>query len=189
MLITLLSVRTESFQHAPSSTKLHASPTSVGFAGHLTSNFQLKPKLLHSELALTPDARHHSVDIIAKAGGPACSAFHHVYEFFARKTIASFTVGTALVSVLILFLRRLLWKPSRTYNREENSVGKEYDAWATEGILESYWGEHIHLGCVNHQTLFDWSIFSYFLFPCAQILYRRGEGNWVQEEGLYTGKV
>jgi MPBQ/MSBQ methyltransferase len=27
-----------------------------------------------------------------------------------------------------------------------NSVSREYDAWTTEGILEDYWGEHIHLG-------------------------------------------
>jgi MPBQ/MSBQ methyltransferase len=25
-------------------------------------------------------------------------------------------------------------------------VGEEYDAWTQEGILEHYWGEHIHLG-------------------------------------------
>jgi len=25
-------------------------------------------------------------------------------------------------------------------------VGKEYDAWTDEGVLEHYWGEHIHLG-------------------------------------------
>jgi MPBQ/MSBQ methyltransferase len=43
-------------------------------------------------------------------------------------------------------LDRVLWKPSRTYNREINSVGREYDAWTSEGILERYWGEHIHLG-------------------------------------------
>eukprot|EP00981_Chlorochromonas_danica_P000610 scaffold139_cov260-Ochromonas_danica.AAC.7 len=44
------------------------------------------------------------------------------------------------------FLNRVLWTPSRTYSKEENSVGREYDAWASEGILEHYWGEHIHLG-------------------------------------------
>src|SRR5690606_17567429 len=82
-------------------------------------------------------------------------------------------------------LNRVLWTPSRTYNRDENSVAREYDAWAKvstthrfltffssflssptssaiiiptnsdhsnlhgflqEGILEHYWGEHIHLG-------------------------------------------
>jgi MPBQ/MSBQ methyltransferase len=25
-------------------------------------------------------------------------------------------------------------------------VGTEYDSWTTDGILEYYWGEHIHLG-------------------------------------------
>lgn len=25
-------------------------------------------------------------------------------------------------------------------------MGQEYDAWTEEGILEYYWGEHIHLG-------------------------------------------
>lgn len=39
-----------------------------------------------------------------------------------------------------------MWTPSRVYNKESNSVGKEYDSWAEEGILEHYWGEHIHLG-------------------------------------------
>jgi MPBQ/MSBQ methyltransferase len=35
-------------------------------------------------------------------------------------------------------------KPSRTYG--DDTVAKEYDAWADDGILEYYWGEHIHLG-------------------------------------------
>lgn len=34
-------------------------------------------------------------------------------------------------------------RPSRTY---DGNVGDEYDAWTDEGILEYYWGEHIHLG-------------------------------------------
>ena len=25
-------------------------------------------------------------------------------------------------------------------------MGREYDAWTREKILEHYWGEHIHLG-------------------------------------------
>jgi MPBQ/MSBQ methyltransferase len=40
----------------------------------------------------------------------------------------------------------MLWIPSRTYNQDSNSVGRAYDAWSSEGILEHYWGEHIHLG-------------------------------------------
>lgn len=43
----------------------------------------------------------------------------------------------------IFLLKKLYDTPSRTY---DNNVGDEYDAWAEEGILEYYWGEHIHLG-------------------------------------------
>eukprot|EP00308_Calcidiscus_leptoporus_P016960 CAMPEP_0119397860 /NCGR_PEP_ID=MMETSP1334-20130426/140551_1 /TAXON_ID=127549 /ORGANISM="Calcidiscus leptoporus, Strain RCC1130" /LENGTH=380 /DNA_ID=CAMNT_0007421711 /DNA_START=1 /DNA_END=1143 /DNA_ORIENTATION=+ len=50
------------------------------------------------------------------------------------------------VSALVLWLVRVLNTPSRVYNRAANSVGREYDAWTSEGILEYYWGEHIHLG-------------------------------------------
>ena len=32
---------------------------------------------------------------------------------------------------------------SRAY---QGNVGQEYDAWTEEGVLEYYWGEHIHLG-------------------------------------------
>mmetsp|Transcript_115834 Transcript_115834/g.216843 ORF Transcript_115834/g.216843 Transcript_115834/m.216843 type:complete len:440 (-) Transcript_115834:29-1348(-) len=48
-----------------------------------------------------------------------------------------------------LFLKMMFSKlntPSRIYDREKNTVGTEYDAWTSEGILEYYWGEHIHLG-------------------------------------------
>ncbi|KAH8067293.1 sterol 24-C-methyltransferase [Aureococcus anophagefferens] len=44
------------------------------------------------------------------------------------------------------WLKKRLDRPSRPYDRAANSVGREYDAWTKEGILEHYWGEHIHLG-------------------------------------------
>lgn len=47
------------------------------------------------------------------------------------------------VAALVLLLKRIYDTPSRTY---DGNVGDEYDAWAEEGILEYYWGEHIHLG-------------------------------------------
>jgi MPBQ/MSBQ methyltransferase len=43
--------------------------------------------------------------------------------------------------------------PSRTYVAGENTVGNEYDAWTEEGILEYYWGEHIHLGWYSDEEL------------------------------------
>jgi ubiquinone/menaquinone biosynthesis C-methylase UbiE len=42
-------------------------------------------------------------------------------------------------------------KPSRTYG--DGTVAKEYDEWTQDGILEYYWGEHIHLGYYNKQEM------------------------------------
>ena len=65
--------------------------------------------------------------------------------------IAAF--GAIIISALLIFIREILWKPSRTYDRDANSVGREYDAWTTEGILEEYWGEHIHLGYYSPEEM------------------------------------
>ena len=51
------------------------------------------------------------------------------------------------------YLKKRLDRPSRPYDREANSVGREYDAWTREGILEHYWGEHIHLGYYTDEEL------------------------------------
>ena len=48
---------------------------------------------------------------------------------------------------------RTLDLPARRYNREQNTVGKEYDAWTTDGVLEHYWGEHIHLGYYTEEEM------------------------------------
>jgi MPBQ/MSBQ methyltransferase len=60
----------------------------------------------------------------------------------AAVKVATIAAGAALAGTAGVKL--ILDKPSRTY--AEGSVGDEYDAWTSEGILEYYWGEHIHLG-------------------------------------------
>lgn len=52
--------------------------------------------------------------------------------------------GTAAAVVGTAGVKLILDRPSRKY--EAGSVAKEYDAWTQDGILEYYWGEHIHLG-------------------------------------------
>ncbi len=66
-----------------------------------------------------------------KLGGPTTAAI-----------AATAVLGTAGVKLI-------LDKPSRKY--EDGSVAREYDAWTQDGILEYYWGEHIHLGYYNQQ--------------------------------------
>ena len=48
------------------------------------------------------------------------------------------------VGLPLLGLALYLWSP-RKY-QSANSVANAYDEWTTDGILEFYWGEHIHLG-------------------------------------------
>ncbi len=40
-------------------------------------------------------------------------------------------------------IKKIFDTPSRTY---KENVGDEYDSWTDDGVLEYYWGEHIHLG-------------------------------------------
>eukprot|EP00612_Vaucheria_litorea_P003330 CAMPEP_0171460002 /NCGR_PEP_ID=MMETSP0945-20130129/5047_1 /TAXON_ID=109269 /ORGANISM="Vaucheria litorea, Strain CCMP2940" /LENGTH=307 /DNA_ID=CAMNT_0011986107 /DNA_START=164 /DNA_END=1084 /DNA_ORIENTATION=- len=61
-------------------------------------------------------------------------------------TVQSATLVTLTAAVLVRLGILALDRPSRPYSKEENSVGKEYDAWCEQGILEHLWGEHIHLG-------------------------------------------
>lgn len=48
-------------------------------------------------------------------------------------------------------VKTVLDRPSRKY--EDGSVAREYDAWTQDGILEYYWGEHIHLGYYNKEEM------------------------------------
>jgi MPBQ/MSBQ methyltransferase len=61
---------------------------------------------------------------------------------------AALAAGAAVA--LALAVKRVYDTPSRAYDR---NVGDEYDAWTEEGILEHYWGEHIHLGYYTDEEL------------------------------------
>ncbi|CAM9200019.1 unnamed protein product [Heterosigma akashiwo] len=63
-----------------------------------------------------------------------------------RLPLPYLAAGTALAAGGAWLLKQKLDEPSRPYDREKNTVAAEYDAWTEEGILEEYWGEHIHLG-------------------------------------------
>jgi len=54
-------------------------------------------------------------------------------------------------SVATAGIKFVLDRPSRKY--QDGSVAKEYDAWTQDGILEYYWGEHIHLGYYNEEEM------------------------------------
>ncbi|GAB5034790.1 Hypothetical protein NocV09_02100950 [Nannochloropsis oceanica] len=94
-----------------------------------------------------------SLESVSKvASGPAsrlvASLLATTSSFSAGNILKTLPLVGGLVILGLLALRlpgavALGW---RSYNKEENSVGREYDAWTREKILEHYWGEHIHLG-------------------------------------------
>ena len=52
------------------------------------------------------------------------------------------------------FVKLVLDKPSRPYTA--SSVGDEYDEWTEQGIVEYYWGEHIHLGYYTQEEKYKY---------------------------------
>lgn len=64
------------------------------------------------------------------------------------------TLGIAGALLLAgLGIKYVFDTPSRTYNQ---NVGQEYDAWTQEGLLEYFWGEHIHLGYYTGESTGPW---------------------------------
>lgn len=58
--------------------------------------------------------------------------------------------AAVLVLIVTVYMKVKHWleTPSRPYETTEDkcTVGNEYDKWTREGVLEHYWGEHIHMG-------------------------------------------
>ena len=48
-------------------------------------------------------------------------------------------LGLLVIAIAVYLLS------ARTY-QSSDSVAQSYDEWTEDGILEFYWGEHIHLG-------------------------------------------
>lgn len=76
--------------------------------------------------------------------GSATKAVQKISGPNAAAIAAAAAVGTVGVKMV-------LDRPSRKY--EEGSVAREYDAWTQDGILEYYWGEHIHLGYYSAEDM------------------------------------
>jgi len=71
------------------------------------------------------------------------------------KVEPSLFLASVIVAAVGAVATWLLNRPSRTFTEAGvgGTVGNEYDAWTEEGILEYYWGEHIHLGYYDQDDL------------------------------------
>lgn len=94
-------------------------------------------------------------------GGQKGSFAGHLVDRSSKETARSRVQSTALMrqigaGVVALGLLKVLasriynWfeTPKRPYD-DSSSVGNAYDEWARDGVLEHYWGEHIHMGSYN----------------------------------------
>ena len=59
-----------------------------------------------------------------------------------------YVAAAAGVAITFFALKKIFDTPSRAY---KENVGDEYDSWTDDGVLEYYWGEHIHLGYYSGQ--------------------------------------
>jgi len=75
-------------------------------------------------------------------GGVVSQAASAAKSFVKDRPVAAAAVGTLALGTATA--KVILDRASRPY--EEGSVAREYDSWTEDGILEYYWGEHIHLG-------------------------------------------
>jgi MPBQ/MSBQ methyltransferase len=119
------------------------------------SNARVPNRLSLSELA-QPVLRSHGctelaqVSASSKAIGVADTTANPLRIF--PNGIRPEFLALAVVVAFGVTVKSLLDTPSRTYTQAPDgqqqigTVGEEYDAWTEEGILEYYWGEHIHLG-------------------------------------------
>jgi MPBQ/MSBQ methyltransferase len=90
----------------------------------------------------------------AVAAPPHASVFSRAFS----QGIAPQYLAAAVLFASGVVVKRILDTPSRKYVQgpgedSVGTVGEEYDAWTEEGILEHYWGEHIHLGYYSDEDM------------------------------------
>ncbi|MGB5960424.1 MAG: SAM-dependent methyltransferase, partial [Coleofasciculaceae cyanobacterium] len=52
----------------------------------------------------------------------------------------------AIALLLLLTIGTAFYLVTARRYQSSNSVANSYDQWTEDGLLEFYWGEHIHLG-------------------------------------------
>lgn len=86
----------------------------------------------------------------SRVGSRRASLTAAVPAFLSATSTAWRVAGVSALALLLAIRRVKVWleTPSRPYVKSDssNSVRAEYDQWTREGVLEHYWGEHIHMG-------------------------------------------
>lgn len=103
----------------------------------------------------------------------------------AKVEVPAVAMGLAAAAVAAAALaKRVLDTPSREYKDGANTVGDEYNAWTDEGVLEYYWGEHIHLG---HYSREERERGAGTLFGCHVKDFKKAKLDFVDEMLRWSG--
>ncbi|CAM9308229.1 unnamed protein product [Pylaiella littoralis] len=153
-----------SFRHNTGDARVVAPVSGVGPRG-LSSSFSsfsssssssramAEERLASSEMAATTTTTTMGIvgPGLGRAVGKGLTAAALATGGFLTRRTAVVGAAVAAVAIVGALAIKVLDTPSRPYDADANTVGNEYDAWTEDGILESYWGEHIHLGYYNEQ--------------------------------------
>jgi MPBQ/MSBQ methyltransferase len=116
--------------------------------GAVASFAPLQPKSVHA----TGTATRTAFPVSTSTPSSESSTALHMVNTIAPKLAIKATVAVATAAIAsTAAIKLILDKPSRTYGTD--TVAREYDAWADDGILEYYWGEHIHLGYYSKEEM------------------------------------
>lgn len=92
----------------------------------------------------------------------------------SERDLTKLVGASALVAGTAWLCYKALSRPSRPFE-SVNTVGKEYNKWTSDGILEHYWGEHIHLGFYKNRSWFNPNAFFISNFISATVAGQRSQ--------------
>lgn len=105
-----------------------------------------------SSSSSTQFAQQHAAQPLADLAAAAAPAAVPQADTAAAAPLAISPTTALLLGGAVLAgygIKKVFDTPSRAYDQ---NVGQEYDAWTEEGVLEYYWGEHIHLGYYTEEA-------------------------------------
>ena len=119
----------------------------------LVAGAQQQEGLVAASTSHTAEAAAHLAQPIADIAARAAAAPPPQADTAAAAPLLGPTPLAALLLGGALLagygIKKVYDTPSRSYDQ---NVGQEYDAWTEEGVLEYYWGEHIHLGHYSEEV-------------------------------------
>lgn len=113
-------------------------------AAGLATSFQ--PSGLNKQHNSLIRAAGRARNVCCAAGLPPFAALSNLWQSW--QPWSAWAAALAAAAAVFLAVKGIFDTPSRTY---DTNVGEVYDDWTDEGVLEYFWGEHIHLGYYSSQ--------------------------------------